>query len=168
MTRKVNTTPPPAAKRETTKKPASSGARSNAAKSGEVVLLSGGNPQIAKGDGDAPVQEYIAAMPGWKHDVAKRVDTLIGQAIPNVAKAVKWNSPFYGILGQGWFVNIHALTKYVKVTFFFGTSLDPMPPGGTGRSKEARWLDIYEQDVLDETQLTQWVKQAASLPGWTP
>lgn len=133
-----------------------------------VVLLSGGNPQIAKADGDAPVQTYIAAMPGWKRDVGQRLDELIVRAVPNVRKAVRWNSPFYGSAGQGWFVTFHVLTKYVKVTFFDGTSLKPIPPGGTAKSKEARWLDIYEDDELDEKQLTAWVKQAAALPGWTP
>ncbi|TDU81588.1 hypothetical protein EI77_00898 [Prosthecobacter fusiformis] len=133
-----------------------------------IVLLSGGNPQIAKADGDAPVQAYIAAMPGWKSDLGKRLDAIITRTVPNVRKAVKWNSPFYGSADQGWFVSFHVLTRYVKVTFFDGTSLDPIPPGGTPKSKEARWLDIYEDDVLDEAQMTSWVKQAASLPGWLP
>jgi hypothetical protein len=131
------------------------------------VLLSGGNPQIAKGDGDAPVQAYIAAMPGWKQDVGRRLDALIVKAVPNVQKAVKWNSPFYGIEGQGWFVTFHVLTRYVKVTFFKGVSLDPMPPGFTAKSGEARWIDLPEGD-LDEVQLTKWMKQAAKLPGWKP
>ena len=128
-----------------------------------VRLLSGGNPQIAKADGDAPVQAYIAAIPGWKRDLAKRLDALIGRNAPGVRKAVKWNSPFYGIEGQGWFVSFHVFTKYVKVTFFKGTSLRPVPSGGT--SKEARWIDIHEDD-FDEAQLASWVKQAAVLPGW--
>jgi hypothetical protein len=130
------------------------------------VLLAGGNPQIAKADGDAPVQAYIAAMPGWKRDVGRRLDALIVRAVPDVRKAVKWNSPFYGIEGQGWFLAFHCFTKYVKVTFFRGTSLRPVPPGGTG--KDARWIDIHEGDVLDEAQMTAWVKQAAALPGWVP
>ncbi len=133
-----------------------------------VVLLSGGNPQIAKADGDAPVQAYIAAMPGWKKDLGQRLDALIVRSVPHVRKAVKWNSPFYGIEGQGWFVTFHVLTKYVKVTFFAGTSLTPIPPGGTAKSKEARWIDIYEDDALDEQHLAAWMKQAATLPGWVP
>jgi hypothetical protein len=131
------------------------------------VLLTGGNPQIAKGDGDAPVQAYIAAMPGWKQDVGRRIDALIVKAVPGVQKAVKWNSPFYGLEGQGWFVTFHVLTRYVKVTFFKGVSLDPMPPGFTAKSGEARWIDLPEGD-LDEAQLTKWMKQAAKLPGWKP
>jgi len=134
-----------------------------ARKASKVVLLSGGNPQIAKADGDAPVRAYINAIPGWKRDVGKRLDALITRTVPNVRKAVKWNSPFYGIEGQGWFVSFHVFTRYVKVTFFLGTSLIPVPPGGT--SKEARWIDIHEDD-LDETQMAAWVKQAAVLPGW--
>jgi hypothetical protein len=132
-------------------------------KAGEVVLLSGGNPQIAKGDGDAPVQAYIAAVPGWKQDIVARVDALISRAVPGVRKAVRWNSPFYGV--EGWFLGVHCLTKYVKVTFFAGTSLRPVPPGGTPKSKEARWVDIYEGE-FDEGQLEAWVRQAAALPGW--
>jgi hypothetical protein len=133
-----------------------------------VVLLSGGNPQIAKADGDAPVQAYIAAMPGWKSDLGKRLDALIVQKVPHVQKAVRWNSPFYGVEGQGWFLSFHVLTRYVKITFFRGTSLKPLPPGGTPRSQEARWLDIYEKDDLDEKQLGQWIEQAAAIPGWIP
>ena len=121
-------------------------------------LLSGGNPQIAKADGDAPVQAYIAAMPLWKRDFGKRLDALIVRRVPNVRKAVKWNSPFYGIEGQGWFLSFHVFTHYVKVTFFRGTSLRPVPPGGT--SKDARWIDIHEGDQLDEAQIATWVKQA--------
>lgn len=135
---------------------------------GTVTLLSGGNPQTPKGDGDGPVQAYIAAMPGWKSDLGRRLDTLIVQAVPQVARAVKWNSPFYGIEGQGWFLSFHVFTRYVKVTFFMGTSLHPLPPGGTPRSKEARWLDIYENDPLDADQMTAWVQQAIALPGWKP
>jgi len=126
-------------------------------------LLSGGNPQIAKAEGDAPVQEYIAAMPGWKRDVGRRLDALIARTVPGVRKAVKWNSPFYGREGQGWFVSFHVFTRYVKVTFFKGTSLRPVPPGGTG--KEGRWIDIHESD-LDEAQMATWIRQAAALPGW--
>ena len=128
-----------------------------------VKLLSGGNPQIAKADGDAPVQAYIAALPGWKGDIGKRLDALIGRNVPGVRKAVKWNSPFYGIEGRGWFLAFHSFTRYVKVTFFRGTSLKPAPSGGSG--KDARWIDIHEDD-LDEAQMAKWVKQAAALPGW--
>ena len=128
------------------------------------VLLSGGNPQIAKGDGDAPVQAYIAAMPGWKRDVGRHLDALIVRTVPGVRKAVKWNSPFYGIEDQGgWFLSFHCFTKYVKVTFFRGTSLRPLPPGES-KHKEVRYLDIHEDD-LDEAQFAAWVKQASQLPG---
>ncbi len=126
-------------------------------------LLVGGNPQIAKADGDGPVQAYISAVPGWKSDVARRLDMLISDAVPGVKKAVKWNSPMYGVGGQGWFASIHVFTKYVKVTFFKGTSLKPPPPGGN--AKEARWIDI-EEGALDEAQLVQWVQQAAAISGW--
>jgi hypothetical protein len=126
-------------------------------------LLSGGNPQIAKGDGDAPVQAYIAAMPGWKRDIGRRLDALVERTVPGVRKAVKWNSPFYGIEGQGWFFSFHTFTNYVKVTFFRGTSLRPAPPGG--KSDEGRWIDIHEDD-LDEAQMAKWLRQAAALPGW--
>ena len=128
-------------------------------------LLSGGNPQIAKADGDAPVQAYIAAMPGWKRDVGKRLDALIVRSVPNVRKAVKWNSPFYGIEGQGWFLAFHVFTRYVKVAFFRGTSLRPVPPGAS-KHKDARYIDIHEGDELDEAQMAKWVKQAAALPGF--
>lgn len=131
-------------------------------------LLSGGNPQIAKGDGDAPVQAYIAAMPGWTRDVGQRLDALIARALPDVRKAVKWNSPFYGTDGKGWLLSFHVFTRFVKVTFFDGVSLVPMPPGGTDKSKQARWIDIYEADVLDEEVLTDWISQASELPGWRP
>jgi hypothetical protein len=126
-------------------------------------LLSGGNPQIAKADGDAPVQAYIAAMPGWKSDVGRRLDALIVRTVPNVRKAVKWNSPFYGIEGQGWFLNFHCFTKYIKVAFFRGASLRHVPPGKS-KHKDVRYLDIHEGE-LDETQLAAWVKQASQLPG---
>jgi hypothetical protein len=133
------------------------------AQSGEVVLLSGGNPQIAKGYGDAPVQAYIAAMPGWKRDVGRRLDALIVRTVPGVRKAVKWNSPFYGVEDQVWFLSFHCFAKYVKVTFFRGTSLSPVPPGAS-KHKDVRYLDIHE-DQLDEHQLAAWVKQASKLPG---
>jgi len=132
--------------------------------SGEVVLLSGGNPQIAKGDGNAPVQAYIAAMPGWKSDIGRRLDALIARTVPGVHKAVKWNSPLYGVKDQGWFLGFHCLTKKVKVAFFSGTSLRPPPPGESTQ-KEVRYLDIHEDDQLDEAQFAAWVKQASKLPG---
>ena len=140
-------------------------AKKAAAKRGDAkpTLLSGGNPQIAKGDGDAPVQAYIAAMPGWKRDVGRHLDALVARTVPGVRKAVKWNSPFYGVEDQGWFLSFHCFTKYVKVAFFRGTSLRPRPPGES-KHKEVRYLDIHEDD-LDETQLIDWVKQASQLPG---
>ncbi len=128
------------------------------------TLLAGGNPQIPKAESDAAVQAYIAAMPGWKRDVGRRLDALIARAIPGVRKAVKWNSPLYGVEGQGWFLGIHCFTKYVKVAFFRGTSLRPVPPGES-KSRDTRYLDIHEDDQLDEAQLATWVKQASQLPG---
>ncbi|ASY63531.1 hypothetical protein SJ05684_c20900 [Sinorhizobium sojae CCBAU 05684] len=127
-------------------------------------LLSGGNPQIAKAYGDAPVQAYIAAMPGWKSEVGRRIDALITRTVPKVQKAVKWNSPFYGLEGEGWFLSFHCFTKYVKVAFFRGSSLQPLPPGES-RQKEVRYLDIHEDDEIDEAQLSDWVRQASQLPG---
>ncbi len=143
-------------------------AKLDAKKARPAKLLSGGNPQIAKADGDAPVQSYIAAMPGWTRDLGKRLDAIIVRNAPNVRKAVKWNSPFYGIEGQGWFLSFHVFTRYVKVTFFAGASLRPVPPGRTEKSQDARWIDIYEDDKLDEKQMAKWVKQAAAVPGWIP
>ena len=134
---------------------------------GKPTLLAGGNPQIAKADGDAPVQAYIAAMPGWKRDLGRRLDALIVRTVPDVRKAVRWNSPFYGIEGQGWFLNFHCYTKYVKVAFFRGTSLHPVPPGEY-KHEEVRYLDIHEDDPLDEDLLETWIRQAAALPGWVP
>ena len=130
----------------------------------EPRLLSGGNPQIAKADGDAPVQAYIAAMPGWKSDLGRRLDDLIVRNAPCVRKAVRWNSPWYGIEGLGWFASYHVFTRYVKVTFLNGSSLDPLPPG-SGKDPDARWVDIYEGE-LDEEQMAEWVRQSAALPGW--
>ncbi|MGV1759844.1 DUF1801 domain-containing protein [Rhizobium sp. P44RR-XXIV] len=127
-------------------------------------LLSGGNPQIAKGYGDEPVQAYIAAMPGWKSEVGRRVDTLITKTIPNVQKAVKWNSPLYGIEGDGWFLGIHCFAKYIKVAFFRGALLHPIPPGES-KSEQTRYLNIHEGDPIDEPQLADWVRQASHLPG---
>jgi hypothetical protein len=139
-------------RRKTSKKPA---------------LLAGGNPQIAKADGDAPVRAYIAAMPGWKRVAGRRLDALIVRTVPGVRKAVKWNSPFYGVEGQGWFLNFHCFTKYVKVAFFNGASLRPLPPG-TSTHKDVRYLDIHEDDELDQELLESWIRQAAALPGWVP
>jgi hypothetical protein len=133
---------------------------------GKVVLLSGGNPQIAKADGDAPVQAYVAALPGWKRDIAKRLDAIVTRTVPSVRKAVKWNSPFYGVEGRGWFLSFHAFTHYLKVTFFRGASLRPLPPGAS-KHKDVRYVDLHESD-LDDAQLAKWVKQAAALPGWSP
>jgi hypothetical protein len=131
------------------------------------ALLAGGNPQIAKADGDAPVQAYIAAMPAWKRDVGRRLDALIVRTVPEVRKAVRWNSPFYGIEGQGWFLSFHCFTKYVKVAFFRGRSLRPVPPGES-KDEYTRYLDIHEADRLDEELLASWVRQASGLPGWVP
>jgi hypothetical protein len=128
------------------------------------VLLSGGNPQIAKGDGDAPVRAYIAAMPGWKRDIGRRLDALIVRTVPGVHKAVKWNSPFYGIESDGWFLNFHCFTNYVKVAFFRGASLRPVPPSAS-KHKDVRYVDIRKDDHFDESQLADWVKQASQLPG---
>ena len=133
----------------------------------KVKLLTGGNPQIAKADGDAPVQAYIAAMPGWKRDIGRRLDALIVRTVPNVRKAVKWNSPFYGVEGRGWFMQFYVFTRYVKVTFFRGTSLVPLPPLPS-KHNEVRYFAIYEDDELNEAQMASWVKQAAALPGWVP
>jgi hypothetical protein len=144
-------------------KPRKTAPQSETGKAAKPVLLSGGNPQIAKGYGDAPVQAYIAAMPGWKSDLGRRLDALIVRTVPGVYKAVKWNSPFYGIEGEGWFLSLHCFTKYVKVTFFRGTSLRPVPPGES-KHNEVRYLDIHEGE-LDEAQFVAWVKQASQLPG---
>jgi hypothetical protein len=130
-------------------------------------LLAGGNPQIAKGEGDAPVQAYIAAVPGWKQDLGRRLDALIARTVPDVRKAVKWNSPFYGREGEGWFLNFHCFTKYIKLAFFQGASLRPLPPGES-KHKDVRYLDIREDDQIDEELLTSWIRQASRLPGWVP
>ena len=150
-------------------RPGESDARPIQMREGEKapVLLSGGNPRIAKADGDAPVQAYIAAMPGWKRDIGKRLDALVVRNVRNVRKAVKWNSPFYGIEGQGWFLSFHVFTRYVKVTFFRGASLRPVPPGAS-KQKDVRYLDIREDDEIDEARMATWVRQAAALPGWVP
>jgi hypothetical protein len=142
-------------------------AKPGTAKAKRVKLLSGGNPQIPKAEGNAPVQAYIAAMPGWKRDLGKRLDALIERTVPNVRKAVKWNSPFYGTQDQGWFLSFHVFTRYVKVTFFRGSSLRPIPPGPS-KDENTRYLDIREGDELDEAQIASWLKQATELPGWVP
>jgi hypothetical protein len=154
-----------AAKRVAAKaaKPRKTAPKSQFRKAAKPVLLSGGNPQIAKAYGDAPVQAYIAAMPGWKREVGRRLDALIARTVRGVRKAVKWNSPFYGVEDQVWFLSFHCFTRYVKVTFFRGASLRPLPPGEF-KHKEVRYLDIYE-DQLDEAQFAAWVKQASQLPG---
>jgi hypothetical protein len=144
-----------------------SGGQRRAKARNDAPLLSGGNPQIGMADGDAPVQAYIANMPGWKHGLGKRLDALIVRSVPNVRKAVKWNSPFYGIEGRGWFLNVHCFTNYVKVAFFRGASLRPLPPG-VSKHKDVRYLDIREHDRLDETLVANWIQQASKLPGWIP
>jgi len=138
-------------------------AKPNVSKAEPVKLLAGGNPQIAMGDGDAPVQAYIAAMPGWKSDVGRRLDALIVRTVPGVLKAVKWNSPLYGVDDQRWFLGIHCFTKFIKVAFFRGASLHPVPPGES-KSKDTRYLNIHEDDQLDEAQFAAWVQQASQLP----
>ncbi|TPL07878.1 DUF1801 domain-containing protein [Mesorhizobium sp. B2-4-14] len=136
----------------------------NSADEAQPKLLSGGSPQVAKGYGDAPVQAYIAAMPGWKREMGQRLDALVERAVPGVHKAVKWNSPLYGIEGEGWFLGVHCFTKYIKVAFFRGQSLEPVPPGQS-KSRDTRYLNIHEDDPLDEAQFSAWVKQASQLPG---
>jgi len=144
---------------------AASPANAGAPAPASPVLLSGGNPQIAKGDGDGPVQAYIAAMPGWKSDVGRRLDALIARAVPDVRKAVKWNSPFYGVEGQGWFLSFHCFNRYIKLAFFRGASLEPAPPVSS-KDANTRYLHLHEGETLDEAQLADWVRQAARLPGW--
>jgi hypothetical protein len=155
------------AEKNTAAKAAKPGKTASKPQSGETakpVLLSGDNPQIAKGYGDEPVQAYIAAMPGWKSDIGRRLDALIVRTVPGVQKAVKWNSPFYGMEGQDWFLSVHCFTKYVKVAFFRGTSLRPVPPGES-KHEEVRYLDIREDAPFDEAQLAAWIEQASQLPG---
>lgn len=164
MSAKTSRKPAKIAKKATAKPTKSSPRKPKpSADTGKPVLLSGGNPQIAKAYGDAPVQAYIAAMPGWKSDIGRRIDALITRTVPGVQKAVKWNSPLYGMEGQGWLLGIHCLTKYIKVAFFRGAALRPIPPGQS-KQKEVRYLDIYEGE-LDEAQFADWVKQASRLPG---
>ena len=155
-----------AARTSTKPRPRGTARKSRSRKIAAPALLAGGNPQIAKGDGDAPVQAYIAAMPGWKRHVGRRLDALIVRSVPGVRKAVKWNSPFYGVEGQGWFLNFHCFTSYVKVAFFRGAALRPVPPGES-KHKEVRYVDIRE-DGFDESQIGAWIRQAAALPGWVP
>src|SRR5262245_34047604 len=153
-----------AAKAAKSRKPAP---KSPSRKAARPTLLAGGNPQIAKGYGAAAVQAYIAAMPGWKRDVGRHLDALIVRTVPGVHKAVKWNSPFYGIADQGWLLNFHCFTNYVKVAFFRGASLRPLPPGAS-KHTDVRYLDIRQDDALDEAQMATWIRQAAALPGWVP
>lgn len=157
-------TPAPTRSKTATKKQPTTAPAENAAAPAKPVLLSGGNPQIPKGDGDAPVQAYIAAMPGWKSDAGRRLDALITRTVPGLHKAVKWNSPLYGIEDKGWFLGIHCFAKYIKLAFFRGTSLTPVPPVGS-KNAETRYFHIYENDELDEAQLAVWVRQASDLPG---
>jgi hypothetical protein len=162
---KKATTKPTGAKKTKPSKPSPKSPTSKSTKSPKTVkLLSGGNPQIAKAYGDAPVQAYIAAMPGWKQDVGRRLDEIITRTLPDVNKAVKWNSPFYGVEDQVWFLSFHCFDKYAKVAFFRGASLRPIPPGES-KQKDVRYLDIREDDELDEAQFAAWVKQASRLPG---
>ncbi len=130
-----------------------------------VVLLSGGNPQIAKADGNEPVQAYIAAMPEWKGDIGRQLDSLIERTVPDVRKAVRWNSPFYGVEGQGWFLSYHVFARYVKVTFLNGSSLDPLPPVES-KDKDARYYHVFEDGIADEELVASWIRQAAAIPGW--
>ncbi|MCC6491120.1 MAG: DUF1801 domain-containing protein [Candidatus Hydrogenedentes bacterium] len=155
-----------AAKRAATKpaKPPKAASKQRPGKSAKPKLLSGGNPQIAKADGDAPVQDYIAAMPGWKRDAGRRLDALVVRTVPGVRKAVRWNTPFYGVEGQGWFLAFHCITKYIKVTFFRGTSLRPVPPVES-KIKNVRYFHIHEDDPVDEELLANWIRQASDLPG---
>jgi hypothetical protein len=148
-------------------RPRGTAPKSPSRKAAGPALLAGGNPQVAKAEGDAPVQAYIAAMPGWKSDVGRSLDALVVRVVPGVRKAVKWNSPFYGVDGQGWFLNFHTFTNYVKVAFFRGASLRPVPPGES-KHQDVRYLDIREDDRIDDDLLASWIRQAAALPGWAP
>jgi hypothetical protein len=130
-------------------------------------LLSGGNPQIPKGDGDAPVQAYIAAMPGWKSEAGRQLDALVERIVPDVRKAVKWNSPLYGVEGQGFFLGVHCFSRYIKISFFRGSALDPKPPVGS-KDPNARYFHLEEGDPVDQPQLADWIRQAAAIPGWQP
>ena len=151
--------------RPSKKKSAKAGKKKKKKTQTKSALLAGGNPQIAKGEGDAPVKAYIAAMPGWKRDIGRRLDALIVCTVPGVRKAVRWNSPFYGVEGQGWFLSLHCFTDYVKVAFFRGALLSPLPPGES-KQKDVRYLDIREDDTFDEALFAGWLEQASRLPGW--
>lgn len=164
MTRNESRTPARAARKRSSRRVAAQAAKPRKT-AAEPVLLAGGNPRIAKSDGDGPVQAYIAAMPGWKREVGRRLDARIVGTVPGVRKAVKWNSPLYGVEGQGWFLSIHCFTKYVRVCFFRGALLQPVPPGES-KVKNARYLDIREDERLDEALVATWIRQAAALPGW--
>jgi hypothetical protein len=165
----TNEMPKKSNKKNSSKKESAEAARKASSKqvAAKPKLLSGGNPQIAKADGDAPVQAYIEAMPGWKRDVGRRLDALIVRMVPDVHKAVRWNSPFYGVEGQGWFLSYHCFTKYVKVTFFRGTSLRPVPPVES-KHEDVRYFHIHEGDQLDEELVANWIRQASEVPGWVP
>lgn len=168
MAKKTSTTPAKVATKSAAKPTPAKAAKPAKtlpkAKPGEVTLLSGGNPQIAKGYGDAPVQAYIAAMPDWKSDVGARIDAVIERTVPGVRKAVKWNSPFYGVEDESWFLSFHCFAKYIKIAFFRGASLKPVPPV-TSKQNDVRYFHIHETDQLDESQFAAWVKQASKLPG---
>jgi hypothetical protein len=155
-----------ATKKKATRKKSAKVAKKAAAKrvAAEPTLLAGGNPQIAKADGDAPVQEYIDAMPRWKRDVGQRLDALIERTVPDVRKAVRWNSPFYGVEDQGWFLSYHCFTKYVKVTFLNGASLRPLPPVES-KHEDVRYLHIPDDNEIDEELVMSWIRQASELPG---
>ncbi|HVQ07141.1 MAG TPA: DUF1801 domain-containing protein [Allosphingosinicella sp.] len=146
--------------------PAQPGAK-NPAAIAKPRLLAGGNPQIAKGEGEAPVRAYIAAMPGWKSDVGRRLDALVTETVPGARKAVRWNSPFYGVEGRGWFLSFHCYTKYIKLAFFRGAALSPPPPVAS-RDENTRYFHIHEDDAIDEALVANWIRQASELPGWSP
>jgi len=150
--------------RKTSKKSAQVAKKAAKRVAAKPTPLSGGNPEIAKADGNAPVQDYIAAMPGWKRDAGRRLDALIARSVPNVRKAVRWNSPFYGVEGQGWFLSFHCMTKYIKVAFFRGTSLRPLPPVES-KNEGTRYLHIHEDEEPDEELVASWIRQASKLPG---
>jgi hypothetical protein len=133
------------------------------AKAGKAVLLSGGNPQIAKAEGDAPVQAWIAAAPGWKRGVGERIDGLVVKVLPGVRKAVKWNSPFYGADPDGWFLSLHCYDRFVRLAFFRGALMEPQPPGPS-KVGDVRYLDIREDDATTDKQITAWIRQAIKLP----
>ncbi|GAA5072879.1 DUF1801 domain-containing protein [Lysobacter panacisoli] len=158
----VKTIASKAAKQVATK--AATPAKRAAAKTATPKLLSGGNPQIPKGYGEAPIRAYIAAMPGWKRDIGERIDALVTHAVPGVHKAIKWNSPMYGMEDDVWFLSLHCFDRYIKVAFFRGASLRPVPPEAS-KTKETRYLHIHQDEPFDEARFTDWVKQASRLPG---